>query len=154
MRCPMISAHGKPYSPAGKRFGKEEVDAKLAKILTPEQMTQLKQMRGRGPGGRGGPGGQGGGRGGNGGPPPGGAGQHPLREGRPVMSVEAVGWYVSIVLWLFFTGIGIPPCPEEAGILYAAGVTALHPEMRWWISWPLTSAGILCADLTLYAIGR
>ena len=30
-----------------------EVDAKLAKILTPEQLSQMKQMRGRGPGGRG-----------------------------------------------------------------------------------------------------
>lgn len=39
----------------------KEVDAKLAKILTAEQMGQLRQMRGRGPGGRGGPGGQGGG---------------------------------------------------------------------------------------------
>jgi len=52
----------------------KEVDGKLAKILTAEQMGQLKQMRGRGPGGRGGPGGQGGGRGGNGGPPQGGPG--------------------------------------------------------------------------------
>jgi hypothetical protein len=39
----------------------KEVDARLAKILTPEQMRQMKQMRGRGParGRNGGPGGQG-----------------------------------------------------------------------------------------------
>ena len=40
----------------------KEVDEKLAKILTPEQLNQLKQMPGRGPGGRGGFG--------PGGPPP------------------------------------------------------------------------------------
>jgi hypothetical protein len=46
----------------------KDVDAKLAKILTDEQKTQLKEMRpGRGPGGPGGPGGDG--------PPPGRPGQ-------------------------------------------------------------------------------
>jgi len=56
----------------------KEVDAKLAKILTAEQLTQMKQMRGRWRGaGPGGPGGQGGDRGGNGGPPPGGQGGQP-----------------------------------------------------------------------------
>jgi membrane protein DedA with SNARE-associated domain len=70
------------------------------------------------------------------------------------MSLETLGWYASIFFWLFFTGIGIPPCPEEAGIIYAAGVTALHPEVRWWLAWPLTGAGIVCADMALYGIGR
>jgi len=70
-------------------------------------------------------------------------------------SWEAVGLYASIFFWLYFTGIGIPPCPEEAGILYAAGLTALHPGvLHWSIAWPLTGAGILAADVTLYAIGR
>ena len=40
----------------------KDVDARLAKILTSEQMTQLKEFRPRGPGGPGRPGG--------GGPPP------------------------------------------------------------------------------------
>ena len=31
---------------------------------------------------------------------------------------------------------------------------ALQPELRWWISWPLTSVGIVCADIVLYSIGR
>src|SRR5262249_50914948 len=44
--------------------------------------------------------------------------------------------------------------PEEAGILYAAGLTALHPEIRWWLAWPLTGRGIVCADAALYGIGR
>jgi len=70
------------------------------------------------------------------------------------ISWDTVGWYASIYFWMLFTGIGIPPCPEEAGILYAAGLTALHPEMRWWLSWPLTSAGILSADVVLYSVGR
>jgi membrane protein DedA with SNARE-associated domain len=68
--------------------------------------------------------------------------------------LSALGWYLSIFLWLYFTGIGIPPCPEEAGILYAAGLTALHPEVVWWIAWPSAALGIIAADLTLYAIGR
>jgi membrane protein DedA with SNARE-associated domain len=70
------------------------------------------------------------------------------------MSLEALWWYASIFLWLFFTGIGIPPCPEEAGILYAAGLTALHPEVHWWGAWPAAGLGIVCADMVLYWIGR
>lgn len=52
----------------------KEVDTKLANILTPEQQTQLKQMRQRGPGGGGGSGG-----GGPGGGGPGGGGNRPPR---------------------------------------------------------------------------
>jgi membrane protein DedA with SNARE-associated domain len=70
------------------------------------------------------------------------------------MSSEAMLWYVSIFLWLFFTGIGIPPCPEEAGILYAAGVAALHEDVHWWLAWPMAGIGIVCADMVLYGIGR
>jgi membrane protein DedA with SNARE-associated domain len=66
---------------------------------------------------------------------------------------DAWGWYASIFFWLFFTGIGLPPFPEEAGILYAAGLTALHPEVRWWLAWPATMAGILAADMVLYGVG-
>lgn len=69
------------------------------------------------------------------------------------MSVETLGWYASIYFWLFFTGIGIPPCPEEAGILYAAGLTALHPQVHWWLAWPAAGAGIISADLVLYGLG-
>jgi membrane protein DedA with SNARE-associated domain len=71
-----------------------------------------------------------------------------------MFSQDALLWYASIFFWLYFTGIGIPPCPEEAGILYAAGVAALHPEVHWLLAWPVTSAGIVGADLTLYGIGR
>jgi hypothetical protein len=55
----------------------KELDARLDKILSAEQKTQLKQMRDRGPGGFGprGPGGPGGR--GFGGPPPGGGGPPP-----------------------------------------------------------------------------
>src|SRR5207248_5446619 len=76
------------------------------------------------------------------------------RDGGPAMTTEALGWYASIFCWLFFTGIGIPPCPEEAGILYAAGLTALHPEVHWWLAYPLTGLGIVCADAALYGVGR
>jgi membrane protein DedA with SNARE-associated domain len=70
------------------------------------------------------------------------------------MSPDALWWCGSVFLWLFFTGIGIPPCPEEAGILYAAGLTALHPEVRWWGAWPAAGLGIVCADMVLYGVGR
>ena len=77
-----------------------------------------------------------------------------LEEGGSAMSLEAIGWYTSIFAWLFFTGIGIPPCPEEAGILYAASVAALQPSVHWWLAWPITGQGIVCADMVLLPIGR
>jgi membrane protein DedA with SNARE-associated domain len=69
------------------------------------------------------------------------------------VSSEALGWYLSIFAWLFFTGIGIPPVPEEAGILYAAGMNALHPEVRWPFAWLACGLGIVCADTVLYGVG-
>ena len=68
--------------------------------------------------------------------------------------LEELGWYLSIFCWLFFTGIGLPPCPEEAGILYAAGLHALHPGVWWPIAWLMTGLGIVCADMVLYGVGR
>jgi membrane protein DedA with SNARE-associated domain len=44
--------------------------------------------------------------------------------------------------------------PEEAGILYAAGVTAVHPDVACWMSWPTAALGIISADVALYGIGR
>lgn len=67
---------------------------------------------------------------------------------------EALYWYASIFAVLFFTGIGLPPMPEEAGILYAAGLRALHPEVFWWGAWPACALGILAADCVLYGLGR
>jgi membrane protein DedA with SNARE-associated domain len=70
------------------------------------------------------------------------------------VDAEALGWYASIFAWLFFTGIGLPPVPEEAGILYAAGLNALHPVVRWPVAWAMTGLGIVCADMVLYGVGR
>ena len=70
------------------------------------------------------------------------------------MSLEALYWCASIFLWSFFTGIGLPPIPEEAGILYAASLATLHSEVRWWMAWPAASLGIIAADLALYGAGR
>ena len=70
------------------------------------------------------------------------------------MTTESLGWYGSIFLWLFTTGIGLPPVPEEAGILYAASVHALHPEVLWPFAWAACGLGILCADCVLYGVGR
>jgi membrane protein DedA with SNARE-associated domain len=68
---------------------------------------------------------------------------------------DSLYWYASIFLGLFLTGIGLPPLPEEAGILYAAGLCALHPEaVRWPLAWLMTGLGIVCADLVLYGAGR
>ncbi|HEX4614145.1 MAG TPA: hypothetical protein VH092_38535, partial [Urbifossiella sp.] len=70
------------------------------------------------------------------------------------MTETALYWYGSIFMVLFFTGIGLPPMPEEAGILYAAGLHALHPEVMWWGAWPAAGLGVLFADCALYGFGR
>ena len=70
------------------------------------------------------------------------------------MTLTAFYWYLSIFAVLFFTGIGLPPAPEEAGILYAASLNALHPEVWWPFAWLACGLGILCADCVLYGIGR
>jgi membrane protein DedA with SNARE-associated domain len=70
------------------------------------------------------------------------------------MSSAALYWYLSIFGWLFLTGIGLPPVPEEAGILYAASVASLHPETWWPFAWIACGLGIICADAVLYGIGR
>jgi membrane protein DedA with SNARE-associated domain len=70
------------------------------------------------------------------------------------VGTEALGWCLSIFCWLLFTGVGLPPCPEEAGILYAATVTATQPGVPWWLAWPAASLGILGADGILYGLGR
>jgi membrane protein DedA with SNARE-associated domain len=69
------------------------------------------------------------------------------------MTTTALYWYASIFGWLFLTGIGIPPCPEEAGILYAASVHALHPEVLWPFAWAACGLGIIAADCVLYGVG-
>ncbi len=66
---------------------------------------------------------------------------------------DAIYWYVSIFFWLFLTGIGIPPAPEEAGILYAASVNALHSEVWWSLAWASCGLGIIAADCVLYGVG-
>jgi membrane protein DedA with SNARE-associated domain len=70
------------------------------------------------------------------------------------MTRAAFYWYASIFLWMLCTGIGLPPCPEEAGILYAASVDALHPEVWWPFAWASCGLGIVCADCILYGVGR
>ena len=68
------------------------------------------------------------------------------------MSSE-LGWYASIFGIMLFTGLGLPPVPEEAGILYAASLTAVHPEVRWPFAWLACGLGIVCADLVLFGVG-
>ncbi|MBP3958799.1 DedA family protein [Gemmata sp. G18] len=66
---------------------------------------------------------------------------------------DAIYWYASIFFWLFLTGIGLPPVPEEAGILYAASVNALHSEVWWSLAWAACGLGIIAADCVLYGVG-
>jgi len=68
------------------------------------------------------------------------------------MDVEDLLLYLSIYGWMLFTGIGLPPVPEEAGILYAAGLST-HGQVWWPLAWLVTSLGILSADLVLYGVG-
>lgn len=69
------------------------------------------------------------------------------------MTTTALYWYASIFGWLFLTGVGLPPVPEEAGILYAASVNAVHPEVWWPFAWLACGAGIVAADCVLYGVG-
>lgn len=71
------------------------------------------------------------------------------------MTVEALGWYATIFFFLFFTGIGMPPMPEEVGILYAASLRSLHPGVVHWSgAWAAAGLGLVCADCVLYGLGR
>ena len=68
------------------------------------------------------------------------------------MDLDDILLYLSIYGWMLFTGIGLPPIPEEAGILYAAGLST-HGQVWWPLAWLVTSLGILSADLVLYGVG-
>ena len=68
-------------------------------------------------------------------------------------SLEQAYWYGSMILAVYFTGIGIPPVPEEVMIVSSAGVTAAR-GLDWWWAWPATILGIVGADATLYGVGR
>jgi membrane protein DedA with SNARE-associated domain len=61
--------------------------------------------------------------------------------------------YLGITAGLFFTGLGLPPIPEEVLIIGAAGL-ASHGEVYWWLAWPACVVGIVASDLVLYTIGR
>lgn len=69
------------------------------------------------------------------------------------MDADTLLPYASIYAWMLLTGVGLPPVPEEAGILYAAGLSA-HGRAWWPVAWLLTALGILSADLVLYGVGR
>ena len=69
------------------------------------------------------------------------------------MDTDTLLLYGSIYAWMLFTGVGLPPVPEEAGILYAAGLSA-HGQVWWPLAWLCTALGILSADLALYGVGR
>jgi membrane protein DedA with SNARE-associated domain len=70
------------------------------------------------------------------------------------VSLEAAKWYAVIYCIMLFTGIGIPPMPEELAIASAAAVEALHEEVYWYFAWPVLVAGIVSADSVLYWTGR
>jgi membrane protein DedA with SNARE-associated domain len=78
---------------------------------------------------------------------------HCQEGGGIVPSVVQAYWYGSIFLAVYFTGIGIPPIPEEVMIISSSGVCAAK-DLQWWWAWPATILGIVCADATLYGLGR
>ena len=58
--------------------------------------------------------------------------------------MDALYWYASIFLWSFCTGVGLPPLPEEAGILYAASLTApCHRKFSGGLPGPLPLSALL-----------
>ena len=67
---------------------------------------------------------------------------------------DSLWWYGSIYFWMLMTGIGLPPVPEEVGIISAVSASQLHSNVWWPLAWLATSLGIISADLILYAIGR
>lgn len=70
-----------------------------------------------------------------------------------VTLTESLWTYGGIFLALFFTGIGLPPLPEELPII-GAGIAASHEKLRWYFAWPACIAGVVAADLVLYWVGR
>jgi membrane protein DedA with SNARE-associated domain len=70
-----------------------------------------------------------------------------------VPSLEEANWYLSIFFAVYFTGIGVPPVPEEVMIVSSAGL-ATAKGLDWWWAWPATFLGIVAADATLYWTGR
>ncbi len=72
---------------------------------------------------------------------------------RPLEMLHECVPYVAIVGTLLFTGVGIPPIPEEVAII-AAGIASNQQEIIWWVAWPVCVLGVLSADLTLYWTGR
>lgn len=63
-------------------------------------------------------------------------------------------WLGAIFAWQFCTGVGIPPLPEEATILWAGAMAKLNEDCVWWLAWPTCIVAIILADLVLYAAGR
>jgi membrane protein DedA with SNARE-associated domain len=63
-------------------------------------------------------------------------------------------WLGLIFAWQFCTGIGIPPLPEEATILWAGAMAKLNEDCAWWLAWPTCIVAIILADLVLYSAGR
>lgn len=71
------------------------------------------------------------------------------------MELASLYWYAAFCGWLFFTGIGIPPLPEELTIVWAGITSAAHYEVvYWWLAWPACIVGIVAADMVLYGAGR
>ena len=73
-----------------------------------------------------------------------------------MLSINSFYWCAVIFAWQFCTGIGIPPLPEEATILWAGAMANLKAEdgCLWWLAWPTCVVAIILADLVLYSAGR
>lgn len=70
------------------------------------------------------------------------------------MNLAALYVYATIVGWIFITGIGFPPIPEEAAVAGLGVWIHTKPDALLVISWLFVLGAVLGTDLFLYSIGR
>ncbi len=70
------------------------------------------------------------------------------------MNLAALYVYAIIVGWIFITGIGLPPIPEEAAVAGLGAWIHHKPDALLVFSWLFCLGAVLGTDLFLYSIGR
>ncbi|HMO36388.1 MAG TPA: hypothetical protein PKA06_10120, partial [Gemmatales bacterium] len=70
------------------------------------------------------------------------------------MNLAALYVYLIIVGWIFITGLGLPPIPEEAAVAGLGAWINHKPDAVLILSWLFCIGAVLGTDLFLYSIGR
>lgn len=70
------------------------------------------------------------------------------------MNLAALYVYSIIVGWIFATGVGIPPIPEEVAVAGLGVWIHKNPDALLLISWLVCVGAVLGTDLLLYSVGR